>query len=148
MRILQFVQTLTDHADKTLRFELPSGELVPKHFHITEIGCVEKRFIDCGGTYRNATSCLMQAWTANDLDHRLTAGKLARIFELAGPVLQSDDLPVELEYGVDVAAQYTLADEVKIAGQEIQIGLIPKQTDCLAREQCGVDACGDAGCCN
>ena len=37
----------------TIAFQLPDGELVPNHFHVTEIGKVTKHFIDCGGTIRN-----------------------------------------------------------------------------------------------
>ncbi|MEX2380661.1 MAG: DUF6428 family protein, partial [Vicingaceae bacterium] len=29
-----------------------NGELVPRHFHITEVGVIDKHFIDCGGTVR------------------------------------------------------------------------------------------------
>ena len=33
----------------TIAFQLPNGELVPSHFHVTEVGKVTKHFIDCGG---------------------------------------------------------------------------------------------------
>lgn len=32
-----------------IAFQLPNGDLVPTHFHVTEIGKVTKHFIDCGG---------------------------------------------------------------------------------------------------
>ncbi|CAM4098801.1 hypothetical protein GILI108418_04590 [Gillisia limnaea] len=35
-----------------LQFVLPDGNLVPRHFHVTEIGKVTKHYIDCGGTER------------------------------------------------------------------------------------------------
>ena len=31
---------------ETIVFELPDGRLVPSHFHVTEIGGIEKKFID------------------------------------------------------------------------------------------------------
>ena len=34
-------------------FQLPNGHLVPKHFHVTEIGKVTKDYIDFGGEVRN-----------------------------------------------------------------------------------------------
>ncbi|MEI7863404.1 MAG: DUF6428 family protein, partial [Planctomycetota bacterium] len=37
---------------------LPDKSFVPAHFHITEVGRVQKDFIDCGGTVRSATTCL------------------------------------------------------------------------------------------
>ena len=36
----------------TITFQLPNGDLVPRHFHVTEVGKVTKHFIDCGGTVR------------------------------------------------------------------------------------------------
>ena len=32
---------------ETVEFELPDGNLIPQHFHVTEIGQVDKRFMDC-----------------------------------------------------------------------------------------------------
>ena len=37
----------------TIAFQLPNGELVAPHFHVTEVGKITKHFIDCGGTIRN-----------------------------------------------------------------------------------------------
>jgi hypothetical protein len=146
MNVQQLTELLHRNNEHALHFVLPTGETIPNHFHVTEVGRVEKNFIDCGGTRRKAVSCLLQAWTANDLDHRLTAGKLAKIFEVAGPVLGAVDLPVEIEYGVDVAAQYQLAD-IQVGDNELHLVLVGKQTDCLAKEQCGVGECSDASCC-
>ncbi len=130
----------------SLRFVLPSGEFVPAHFHITEVGRVQKDFIDCGGTRRAAVSCLLQAWSANDLDHRLEAGKLAKILKIAAPILGSVDLPVEVEYGANLAAQYQLA-EVEAGTDVLNFVLVGKQTDCLAKEKCGPTECTSSSCC-
>ena len=35
---------------ETLTFVQTNGDLVPAHFHITEVGLITKQFIDCGGT--------------------------------------------------------------------------------------------------
>ena len=56
---------------KTIAFKLPNGNLVPNHFHVTEVGKVTKHFIDCGGTLRNEGVANFQLWEANDYDHRL-----------------------------------------------------------------------------
>ena len=37
---------------EAVNFALPSGEYVPEHFHVTEVGLVTKHFIDCGGVER------------------------------------------------------------------------------------------------
>ena len=38
---------------ETIGFLLPNKNIVPNHFHVTEVGKVTKHFIDCGGTERN-----------------------------------------------------------------------------------------------
>jgi len=35
-----------------ITFILPSGEYVPPHFHVTEVGKSSKLYVDCGGTVR------------------------------------------------------------------------------------------------
>jgi hypothetical protein len=122
---------------------LPSGEFVPAHFHVTEVGRVQKNFIDCGGTRRESVACSLQTWAAQDFEHRLSAGKLAAIMKLAQPVLGSDDLPVEIEYGPEVASHYALSD-VEVTPNGLLLVLVGKQMECLAPDKCGV---GSGNCC-
>jgi hypothetical protein len=145
MNVAELTRILEANGGSSLHFKLPSGTMVPAHFHVTEVGRVEKNFIDCGGTRRQSISCLLQTWTANDVHHRLTAEKLAKILKLAGPVLGGDDLRVEVEYGTEVAAQYTIAD-VQVA-DGLVFALAGKKTACLALEICGVSDCNTEGCC-
>lgn len=146
MNVQQLHSVLEKNSEASLRFQLPSGDFIPDHFHVTEVGRVDKDFIDCGGTRRRATTCLLQTWTANDVDHRLESGKLAKILKLAEPVLQSVELPVEIEYGPDVAAQYHLSD-VEVGSCTLTFVLVGKQTDCLAKDKCGISECNSSGCC-
>lgn len=121
---------------------LPDGEFVPAHFHVTEVGRVRKDFIDCGGTRRAAVSCLLQVWVADDTAHRLTTAKLAGILKMAGPLLESDELPVEVEYERDAVSQFPVAAaEATPGGLLLHLGR--KHTDCLAPDRCGVGT----GCC-
>ena len=128
-----------------LHLMLPDGSFVPAHFHVTEVGRVQKDFIDCGGTTRSATSCLLQVWVAADTDHRLGTTKLANILSLAAPLLRSGELPVEVEYENGVVSQYPVSfAEVTPAGVLLHLGA--KHTACLAMDRCGVGA-SNAGCC-
>ena len=77
---------------ETIGFKLPNGELVPNHFHVTEVGKITKHFIDCGGTERNEEVVNFQLWNANDYDHRLHPEKLLNIIELSEKVLKIADL--------------------------------------------------------
>jgi hypothetical protein len=146
MIVKQLKQLLQANGDSSLHIMLPSGEFIPDHFHVTEVGRVQKRFMDCGGTHRESVSCLLQTWTADDAEHRLVAGKLSMILKLAEKVLDSDDLPVEVEYGAEVASQYIVAD-VEVTPNGLLFVLVGKQTDCRARDKCGVGECTSSGCC-
>jgi len=150
MNVTELLQTLDCQPDATLNILLPNGDRVPAHFHVTEVGHVQKNFIDCGGTRRSSASCLLQAWVAQDLDHRLTSGKLAHIIRLAAPLLGDDELPVEVEYEGALISQFPIAAaEPKADG--IELLLTTKHTDCLAKDACGLvganEANEDSGCC-
>ena len=113
-------------------FELPDGSIVPQHFHVTEVGNISKHFIDCGGTERKENVINFQLWTADDFDHRLSAQKLIDIIALSEKVLNLDDLPIEVEYQGDTIGKYGL----EFNGTSFN--LTTKQTDCLAKENCGI----------
>jgi len=147
MKVAQFQQLLEQYPNAKLNFQLPNGQQIPSHFHVTEVGRIDKSFIDCGGTIRQLASCSIQIWTADDLDHRLAPNKLAGILTIAKPVLKSHDLPVEVEYGTAAAALYSISHAEAVFG-DLTFFLAGKQTDCLAKDKCGVDTCSPkAGCC-
>ncbi|NNE76017.1 MAG: hypothetical protein HKN31_02985, partial [Pricia sp.] len=83
---------------ETIAFLLPNGELVPNHFHVTEVGKITKNFIDCGGTVRKEEVVNFQLWDANDYDHRLHPEKLLSIIDLSEKILEIGDLEIEVEY--------------------------------------------------
>ena len=122
------------------------GEPIEAHFHVTEVGRVQRDFIDCGGTVRRLVTCLLQTWVGEDLDHRITAGKLLKAFEHASPILRDDDLPVELEYETCNVVQLTVAS-IRRESDHFAIQLGSKHTDCLARELCIPSAKNAAGGC-
>ena len=156
MKLSNFRRALARDPNAALHVMLPDGDFVPGHFHVTEIGRVHKQFVDCGGTQRETSACTVQVWVAADTDHRLTAGKLAMILELAAPILKDDDLDVEIEYEAGVISQYPLGQvEVTPAGLLFHLGT--KHADCLAPDRCGIPvaassapaktSCGTSGCC-
>lgn len=115
-----------------IAFKLPNGELVPRHFHVTEVGKVTKDFIDCGGTVRHEEVVNFQLWNANDYDHRLHPEKLLKIIELSQRTLGIGDLDIEVEYQGDTIGKFGLDFD----GSHFL--LTSKQTDCLAKENCGI----------
>ena len=119
---------------KQIAFQLPNGELVPNHFHVTEVGKVTKHFIDCGGTVRNEEVVNFQLWEADDYDHRLHPEKLVHIIELSEKTLHIGDLEIEVEYQGATIGKYGLGFD------GANFLLETKQTDCLARDKCNIPA--------
>lgn len=118
----------------TISFQLPNGELVPSHFHVTEVGKITKHFIDCGGTMRNEEVVNFQLWNADDYDHRLHPDKLASIISLSETKLNIGDLEVEVEYQGVTIQKFGLDYDGKT------FFLTTKQTDCLAKDKCEIPA--------
>ena len=113
-------------------FTLPNGEQVPAQFHVTEVGNIQKHFIDCGGTIRKESVINFQLFTATDYDHRLSVQKLRSIIQLSEEKLGLENHEIEVEYQGDTIGKY---------GLEFKNGvfiLISTQTDCLAKDKCGI----------
>ena len=118
--------------NEVLNDQLPNGEMVPSHFHVTEVGAIDKKFIDCGGNLRAEKVINFQLWNANDYDHRIHPEKLLKIIDLSEKALGLDDLEIEVEYQGDTIGKFGL----DFFNHSFQ--LISKQTDCLAKDNCGV----------
>jgi hypothetical protein len=130
MKLSEFKSQL--NSINELNFQLPNGELVPQHFHVTEVGQVTKHFIDCGGTVRNEKAVNFQLWEANDFDHRLAPKKLNDIITLSEKVLGVEDAEIEVEYQSDTIGKYG----VEFNGKNFV--LTQKLTACLASDSCGI----------
>jgi len=130
MKLVNF-KSILEQLD-TLSFQLPDGNLVPSHFHVTEIGKVSKHFIDCGGVLRQEKVVNFQLWEANDYDHRLHPEKLINIIELADAKLNIGNLEIEVEYQGLTIQKFGL----DYNGESFV--LTSKQTDCLAKDNCGI----------
>lgn len=121
------LQTLQEVA-----FILPDGTRVPAHFHLTEIGQLDKRFMDCGGTIRRESIISMQLWTSLDIWHRLDAQKTIRIIDTAIHQLALGDHSVEVEYQGETIQKFNLDFDHDV------FRLQPINTACLAADACGI----------
>lgn len=130
MKLSDFKKKLS--TSNAINFIQPNGEIVPAHFHITEVGLTTKHFIDCGGTVRDEKVVSFQLWEANDFNHRLESQKLLDIIALSEKVLALSDLEVEVEYQTNTIGRYGLDFD------EQNFVLVAKQTDCLAKDKCGI----------
>jgi hypothetical protein len=116
----------------TLQFQLPNGQYVPAHFHLTEAGYVTRNYIDCGGTQRQEAKINFQLFVASDIDHRLQPQKVLDILDVVAQRINIPDVEVEIEYQQNTIGRYRLAFD----GSVFQ--LINTQTACLASDQCGI----------
>ncbi len=130
MRLSTFKQALAQ-IDK-LQFQLPNGQFVPAHFHLTEAGYVTRDYIDCGGTQRQEAKINFQLFVASDIDHRLQPQKVLDILDVIAQRINIPDVEVEIEYQQSTIGRYRLA----LDGSVFQ--LINTQTACLASDQCGI----------
>ena len=137
MKLTELKKSLAQHPKKTLRFLLPTGSKVPPHAHVTEVARMDKKFVDCGGTFRTESTARLQTWFADDTAHRLDAGKLLTILNLGAKVLESDELDVEVEYEAPFISQFPIAG-VEADGDALFLRLGTKHTACLAEDKCGV----------
>ena len=116
-----------------INFRMPNGQFVDAHIHITEVGMINKKFIDCGGVVRTENKVGFQLWKDNnDLEHRLLPEKLKHIIELSEGNLTILDEEIEVEYQAETIGKYG----VEFNGFEFV--LTNKQTACLAEDNCGI----------
>lgn len=160
MILSELKSLLAEHSERYFRLSLPDGAHVPVSFHITEVGRVQKTFLDCGGTLREKMTCQLQVWVGQDYEHRIETRKMAGILEKGKALLPDESVPVEIEYEDRVISQYTIESH-EITDNAVILKLAHKHTECLAPELCGLDmpslrlpsidgkapCCGPSGCC-
>lgn len=129
---LSEIRTILATAE-AVNFQVENGEMVPEHFHVTEVGIITKDFIDCGGKVRHEKVANFQLWNADDHEHRLKAEKLLNIISLSEKVLGMEDLEIEVEYQSETIGKYDLGFD------GTNFLLLAKQTACLATEACGIE---------
>lgn len=117
---------------ENVEFQFENGTFVPEHFHVTEVGMINKNFIDCGGVIRNEKVVNFQLWNADDLEHRLKPGKLLNIIKLSEEKLGIVDNEIEVEYQSETIGKYDLEFNGKT------FVLRNKMTACLAPDACGI----------
>lgn len=154
MKLKEFKSVLIANRDKPFTMQLPNGGAIPVSFHVTEVGLVTKTFVDCGGKVHSTQTCQLQAWVGEDVEHRLVAGKIADILDLASGILPHNEMDVEIEYEDATISQYPV-ESLQVSDDAVVVRLTTKHTDCLAKELCMVPSsqaesscgCGPSGCC-
>jgi hypothetical protein len=127
MLLSEFKEKLKSVSEVT--FLNTNGKIIPNHFHITELGQINKRFIDCGGTIRTESVISMQLWEGVDLWHRIEPSKL---IDITTEKLNLENSEIEIEYQDESIGKYGVAFE------NGKFKLTTKNTTCLASNSCGL----------
>jgi hypothetical protein len=135
MQLSEFKKRLSENTRRNIRFILPTGTKAPPHAHVTEVALIEKKFVDCGGTFRTDSLCRLQTWFADDTDHRLTAGQLLAILDKSSSFLGTSDLEVDVEHEAPFVSQFPI-EKVEVDADALTIRLGVKHTACLAEDRC------------
>ncbi len=130
MKLQEFKNLLNEVSE--VNFKLENGEDVSKHFHITEVGQINKKFIDCGGTIRNEQKVNFQLWQSVDVWHRLEPKTLLKIIELSEEKVGVKNHEIEIEYQSETIGKYGIDFDGK------NFILTSQSTACLASDKCGI----------
>lgn len=123
------------HLEKTNEFQiqLPNGNFVPKHFHITEMGIINKKYTDCGNTFREENYFTFQLWYSVDTWHQLTSEKVLKIISGIEKNTNVGDNDILVEYqDENTIGKFGL----EFNGENFE--LTPTKTTCLAQDNCGI----------
>ncbi|RXR19339.1 hypothetical protein EQG63_07820 [Flavobacterium amnicola] len=113
--------------------QLPTGEFVPNHFHITEMGIINKKYTDCGNTFREENYFTFQLWYSQDTWHRLTSEKVLKIIAGIEKNTNVDDFDILVEYqDENTIGKFGL----EFTGEHFR--LTSTKTTCLAQDNCGI----------
>ena len=118
---------------KKVEFQLPNGNYVPPHFHVTEVGLNSKKFIDCGRNIRNSKKVNFQLWSADDYNHKISPEKLLNIIEISEETFLLEDLEIEIEFQQSTIGVFDLDYKNDV------FQLVNKKTDCLDKQKCGFE---------
>ncbi len=130
MKLQEFKNLLNEVSE--VNFKLENGDNVSNHYHITEVGQINKNFIDCGGTVRKEQKVNFQLWHSFDYWHRLDAKKILSIIELSEAKIGVENHEIEVEYQTDTISKYGIVFDGK------DFILTAQNTACLALDKCGI----------
>lgn len=131
MRLSEFKKYLSE--SDNFEIQLPDGKQIPSHFHITEMGIVNKKYTDCGNTFREENYFTFQLWHTDDVWHRLTSEKVIKI--ISG--IEKNTVESDYEIIVEYQTEATIG-KFGLAHNGTTFVLTSTKTTCLANSQCGI----------
>ncbi len=132
MKVSDFLLAL--ESLENIEFVLPDSTSVPVHFHITEMGYVNKKYTDCGNTFREEDFFTFQLWFDIDVEHRLSPKKVSKI---------AQSIIAKTPIDAEIIVEYQMKDTIGKFHLDFINGkffLIGTKTACLAKDNCGIPA--------
>jgi hypothetical protein len=143
MKTQEFLSLLESFREKDLQFQYRPNEWVGANYHITEVKHIQINAVDCGAREDSWNETVIQLWESPSeigktdfMKARKALGILKKVARLKAFDLTSE---VKFEYGNPTfhTAQLFIND-YEISEKSLKIHLAVEQTDCKAKELCGV----------
>jgi len=143
MKIEEFLNLLQTHQDKMLLFEYAPGQLVGANYHITEIKHITIDSVDCGAATDAWKETIVQLWEnpsevgkTEYMSNYKALGILKKVGRIKAYQMDSE---VKFEYSNALFHTAQLyVNDYEIHGNNLLIKLAIQQTDCKAKEACGI----------
>jgi hypothetical protein len=157
MKTHEFLSLLKQHSDKSLHFEYKEGHEIGANYHITEVKNITIDSVDCGAGTDFWKETIIQLWESpleRENKKYMTAYKALGILNKVDRIKPMEkEVEIKFEYSnpqFHTAQLYVHDFEVKGNSLHIKLGIA--QTDCKAKETCGVPVVEahhkEEACCN
>ncbi len=161
MKTQELLDILQTNRYKNILFEYRSGELVRPNYHITEVKNIIVDSVDCGAGVDFWKETIIQLWESPNEENKtdyMTGSKALGILNKVDrlkPMVK--DAEVKFEYSnSNFHTAQLFVNDFTIQENNLTIKLSVEQTDCKAKELCGIPAegnkqeeacCSGSGCC-
>lgn len=143
MKTNEFLSLLNENPNKSLLFEYKSGHLVGANYHITEIKNITIDAVDCGAKTDFWKETIIQLWESpKEKDKRefMSANKALSILNKVDSIKPMEkEVEVKFEYSnSDFHTAQLFVNDFEINANQLIMKLGVEQTDCKAKDECGV----------
>ena len=143
MKTKEFLSLLKEHQNKSLLFEYNQGALVGANYHITEVKNIHIDAVDCGAGTDSWKETVVQLWESPKeigKTEYMTSSKALSILNKVDK-MRPMELEAELKFEYSNASFHTaqmFVTDIFVNNNQLLVQLSVKQTDCKAKENCGV----------
>ncbi len=143
MKTQEFLNVLKENERKALLFEYQENKFVDTNYHITEVKNTVIDSVDCGGKTDQWNETIIQLWESPEEKGKigyLKSDKALSILERVHNMRPLDgNALLKFEYSNTVFHKAHLeVQQVEITDSKVIVQLFVSETDCKAKDTCGV----------